>query len=364
MLTRLSIRDFQSHRKTDLSLGPFTVIVGPSSSGKTAVVRALRLIAQNARGTSYVRHGAPRARVEVYSAQFQGDPLDAQIRVAVDRGKTVNAYELQLPGDSSVQVFTKCGTSSPETIQAALDFGDGELWLAGQFDRPFLLDDTGSQVARVLGELTNVTMIYAAVRELNRRSGAAKQTHTSLAVELDRVKDQIKGYVDLRAQLDACTAAEGALERAGVVAERRRSLVGCVLEVEDAGARVVEARAALRPVPDVNRLVKFMQLRSRLGELVLGVGDAQVRRDSVSVVVVPDVVRLSELAARRVALCEAIEAFSVGRTHLEESVARASHAVQECAQARARLGTVLVEAGECPVCGADAVHAQLERVGH
>jgi hypothetical protein len=289
--------------------------------------------------------------------------LDAQIRVAVDRGKSVSAYELQPPSDDT-QVFTKCGTSAPEVIHSALDFGDGELWLAGQFDRPFLLDETGSQIARVLGELTNVTMIYASVRELNRRAAAAKQNQTALSVELEQVKEKLRGYVDLRAQVEACGDAEISLERALRLSEQRRSLVGCVVDADNASDRVVASRAVIRPVPDVSRLTALASARDRLAGLVSGVSDARDRRDSVSIVSVPDVVELAFLAARRAELARAIEELSGVVAHLVESRALAVSAVGDSAQARDRLGTVLLEAGVCPVCGADAVHAQMERVGH
>jgi hypothetical protein len=84
----------------------------------------------------------------------------------------------------------------------------------------------------------------------------------------------------------------------------------------------------------------------------------------VSIVSVPDVVELAFLAARRAELARAIEELSGVGAHLVESRALAVSAVVDSAQARDRLGTVLLEAGVCPVCGADAVHAQMERVGH
>ena len=99
-LRSVTLVDYQSHQRSHLPLGPFTVIVGSSSSGKSAVVRALRLVAQNARGVSYVRHGRKQARVSV---EF----VDTTV-VSVARGKGVSEYELALPGAEEPTVFTKC----------------------------------------------------------------------------------------------------------------------------------------------------------------------------------------------------------------------------------------------------------------
>lgn len=363
MLTRLSLLNYQSHCNTEIELGPFTVIVGPSSSGKTAVVRALTLIARNARGTSYVRHGSKSARVGVSSAQFQGDPSDAQIHVAVERGSGKSIYELTIPGQDKL-TFTKCGTSVPEMINSALDFGDGDLWLAGQFDRPFLLDDTGSQVARVLGELTNVTMIYAAVRELNRRASAAASRVKQLESDLDQVKLRLREYINLPAQLSACSGAEQGLDRVRSLVERRGSLQVAVSSVLESRDRLSVARAAQRSVPDDSTLSKLVEARSTLFSLLARVGEVQARRDAVVVRRVPEVSGLLALAERREALRAALEETIGAGSRASNSRAFACALTNECEQACARLGTVLLEAGECPVCGASAEHANPELVGH
>jgi predicted ATP-dependent endonuclease of OLD family len=48
MIKRIKIKDYMAHEDTDLELGPgVTVLTGPNSSGKSAVVEALRSVAQN-----------------------------------------------------------------------------------------------------------------------------------------------------------------------------------------------------------------------------------------------------------------------------------------------------------------------------
>lgn len=57
MLTSVEIENFQSVRRARLELGRFTVVTGATGSGKSAVLRAIRLLAFNARGTSYIMRG-------------------------------------------------------------------------------------------------------------------------------------------------------------------------------------------------------------------------------------------------------------------------------------------------------------------
>ncbi|RLE87840.1 MAG: hypothetical protein DRN04_17750 [Thermoprotei archaeon] len=52
-ITKLRVRNFLSLRKVSLELGKLNVFVGPNSSGKSNVVRALQLL------TNHVQHGVP-----------------------------------------------------------------------------------------------------------------------------------------------------------------------------------------------------------------------------------------------------------------------------------------------------------------
>ena len=65
MLNRLRIRNFQSLEDIDLELGQFTVIIGESDTGKSAIIRALKYALINKVGTGFIRHGEKQAAVEL-----------------------------------------------------------------------------------------------------------------------------------------------------------------------------------------------------------------------------------------------------------------------------------------------------------
>lgn len=361
VLTRLQLTNYQSHKDTSLELGSFTVIVGPSSSGKSAVARALRLLVSNASGTTYVRHGAKRTRVAASFSSYASDPLDAQIQVAVERGSGVSRYELVIPGEDLIE-FTKCGRGVPEAVQCAHDLGADELWVAGQFDRPFLLDETGSAVARTLGDLTNVSMIFAAVRECNRQASAAKTRHTDRTETLSRVRDRLRTFTDLPAKLAACGAAESALALAQEAESRRERLAALCLDMENAHLRVQSARAQFRAVPDVASMVTAESRRSRLYEMVRTVELAAARRAAIIPVIPPDVSALRALSERRDSLRTKLTEVLKSELLRRHSVLHAASAGNAAKEAHDRLSGVLTEAGMCPVCGASAEHARLDRV--
>ena len=89
-----------------------------------------------------------------------------------------------------------------------------ELNFAAQFDRPFLLDSSGGEIARVLGRLTNVTLLFDAAREANRRRlevmGDLKRAEANLA-DLTEAAQRFRGMKERHA---AVSEAEEAMERA------------------------------------------------------------------------------------------------------------------------------------------------------
>lgn len=364
MFRSITLTDYQSHHNSHLELGPFTVIVGSSSSGKSAVVRAIRLIAENARGTSYVRQGAKSCRIALEIAGSE-PVLDASTVVTVERGKSVSLYEVRLPGmHSEPVVYTKCASNVPDGVITALGLGETRLWVAGQFDRPYLLDETGAEVARVLGRLTNVTMVYAAVRETNRRALEARRSCSVVERELEEVSENVKRFLTLPIRLVAGRAAEEALTRVEALETRCQQLASRMMELEEARARVSAARASVRVVPDVRRLMILDSGRTRLATRLAAVDEAVHRRlaSEAGKRSVPDLGDLSSLLSQRTKLQGALAdlkrvglKLSQVSSHLEEVSGLACVAKQKFIRA-------LRDAGKCPLCGADSDHAHVDSV--
>lgn len=190
MWERLRVRQYQSLRTVEMGLGRLTVIVGPSSSGKSALIRALRMLVCNARGTSYISHGATTASVSL--------SFDDTI-CTLERGEHHSAYRLNIGGEELV--FTKLGGDVPDKVTQALGITpeeqDAALHIAGQFDRPYLLTQSGAAIARVLGGLTNVTIIFEAAREANRRRLNAQSIMKVRERDLGALREQLQEFQDL-----------------------------------------------------------------------------------------------------------------------------------------------------------------------
>lgn len=257
MLTRLAIRNFQSLRHVDIELGAFTVIVGPSSSGKSALIRACRALASNMRGSGVITRGQKVCAITGHTETA---------KITLERSETASGYRIH-DGDSET-VFTKLAGAVPEQVTQALRIapaatGGTSVNFAGQFDRPYLLDESGSNVARELGELTNVTAIFEAVRRANKirlnASGTLRTRQNDLA-DLRARLEEFRGLSDRLAALDeAEKLAEQAQTRKYAIDRLSKALLSLRL-AENALAKAEKMPAVPDPAAmnlALNRLLDF-----------------------------------------------------------------------------------------------------------
>lgn len=248
MLARAGIRNFQSLRKVDIEFGPLTVIVGSSSSGKSGAIRALRALVSNVRGSSYVTRGAKTASVSV----DLGDTA-----VALERGDGVGRYVIK-PEFYEAKEYTKLNGSVPEAVTDVLRINP-DLCFSQQFDSPYLLTESGSVVARALGELTNVSTIFAAAREGNRLRLSTQSTLKLRTADLDVLRVKAQEFSSLGINMELCTQAEESLARAdalSVKVSRLRDLISRQVLAEQVLSKVV--------VPDVPLSIELVRAYDRL----------------------------------------------------------------------------------------------------
>lgn len=161
-ISELAVESFQSLYDVKVSLGKLTVVVGHSNSGKSAFGRALKAVARNTVTPGYISKGKTAAKLRL--AYSDGSA------VQLERGKGVSSYTL-INEHGHSELYAKCGQTVPADVQKMLKTpeADPDLFFSTQFDSPWLLSETGSATAKVLGDLTNVSMLAEAAREANRR---------------------------------------------------------------------------------------------------------------------------------------------------------------------------------------------------
>lgn len=201
MIENISVQDFQSIESGKVDLGKFTVFTGPSSSGKSAFLRALHGLTRNSFNPSQVRLGQS---VTTVSAIVDGRKVEAI------RGKSKSTYKLD------DEEYTKAGRAVPEDVEAVLSMSlvaDLESSFATQFDKPYLIADPGSTGAKVLGTLTNVSVLHDGMREANRRKLSINAEIKVRKADLEKDNEEVEQYADLTSLEESISKAEDALIR-------------------------------------------------------------------------------------------------------------------------------------------------------
>lgn len=254
MLTAAKVLNYQAIEKADLPLSPFTVIVGASNSGKSAFLRAIRTLAANTSSQGFVRVGSKQALVQVVTD-------DHQI-ISLERGPALSTYTVAIP-DGTEQKYAKAGVTVPSDVADVLALpaieGDS-LNFAFQFDRPFLLDAPGTKVAKVLGDLTNITVLHEAVREANRRRlDASGKLKVRRADEKD-LDARLDAYRELPAEKRRLEKAATLLAKAQDVEAQRDRILNLIQEVTLIEVRLSELRARASVAPTVDFTVLDAQM--------------------------------------------------------------------------------------------------------
>jgi DNA repair protein SbcC/Rad50 len=263
VLSRLDINNFQSLKDVHLDLGLLTVIVGDSNCGKSATIRALQALASNARGSSFVTLGQKAASVSASSDDF---------KVTLEKSEGSSSYKLSSLASPEVS-YTKLAGDVPKEITDILGLEPiregSSINFAGQHDSPFLLTDSGSSVARTLGDLTNVIVVFEAVREANRIRTSANsdlrlrskdlEENSAQLVELDSLKTRAEHLKSAEECISEVKGLEIDVAGIAVMQDRLKQLEN-LPEVRDE----VDIRELLESYEDINRLIDLLKRMSKL----------------------------------------------------------------------------------------------------
>ena len=234
--TSIHLENFQSHEDTTLELDPgVNVIIGPSDSGKTAIVRALRWLVWN------------RPTGEAFRSSWGGDTtvtiyLDKRM-VSRVRTKNHNAYYID------DQVYEAFKADVPSDVVKLLNIDS--INLQQQLDRPFLLDAHPSQVAQYLNEVAHLDVIDRALGRLTKWIRAIEadiRTHTSNQERLEESQSSFDYLPDMEKTVEGLEEQEGSLRKLRV---KHRELGDTI----DQALRVNTKLDTIRPLLDLNTLV-------------------------------------------------------------------------------------------------------------
>lgn len=216
-IQEVTIEGYQSHVHSTFRLSPgLTVITGPSDAGKTAIIRALRWFAFNEPTGEAFLHTIRNPDGTVKEAVDQ-----VKVSVTFDNGVTVTKTRRKGKTAYTHSLFPTAWEKAeiPPEIKETLglvkqQYGDFETCLnfAFQLDAPFMLSESASVGAKVLGKLAGTEIVDKSISEVNKKT---HQTRTDISYadkQMGEIDVSLTEYFDLDQHDALLTAAEAAFK--------------------------------------------------------------------------------------------------------------------------------------------------------
>lgn len=191
MLKKIKIKNFQSHERTALNLSPgVNVIVGRSTTGKSAIVRAFRWLMLN------------RPAGDAFKSNFADADDSVKVEVITREGARIIAEKLKRPNGHSYQVgndgrnydFEGVGRAVPDMATTALNMKG--INVQTQLEPHFLIASTPSAFSAAIHKITNAAKVENAIARMLRHINTLKNSLRSNKAELERVNTELETFSD------------------------------------------------------------------------------------------------------------------------------------------------------------------------
>ncbi len=271
MLKRLEIKNFESHAHTvldDLSPG-FNLIRGPSNSGKSSIIRALRLVCFNEFTPDSIRLSSKFCEVTLTTDKGT---------VYVKRGEKVNYWEVT-PNGQPTRKFEKIGVELLEDVIEVTGLRPVKLGnvefnanIMDQLEGHFMMAEldgeraSGSVRAQIIDEISGLSGIEGLIRdvsldnlrngkeakrleeeakelEANKHDGVALASEESLLAKVDALVSKAEKSQTTAGEMDV--AAEGH-KKARDIVQKARTALSALPDVEKAASNLKAAETALQ----------------------------------------------------------------------------------------------------------------------
>ncbi|KKN88302.1 hypothetical protein LCGC14_0248640 [marine sediment metagenome] len=331
MITKIGIRNFQCHRSLTIDLDEFvTVIVGPSDSGKSAIIRAIRWLCLNQpSGDSFICDGT-----DSVTARMKVDGRT----VTRHRDKSDNLYKL------GKDEFKSFGSSVPAPIERLLNIGPVNF--QQQHDPPYWLSNSAGQVSRELNAIVNLEVIDSVLSAVAKQITKSRNEVGFIEERLSKAETEVKDTEwaeDAESDLKRLDKARSEHARQVVRVAHFRDVVEEAIERRETHQQASKQASALRTVVSAGKMLR------KLGKRRKGLDELLGQIASKEVIEAPDITRLGGLKE----ICKTRSQAAVGLASLlidiQECHEKVNWKKSDYVAAKDRLRKETD--GKCPICG-------------
>jgi len=186
MIKNICIRNFQSHCKTKMEFCEgLNVIIGDTDSGKSAIVRALRLLILNKPlGDKFINWNTPKGELTSVKGKF----TDGSWAIR-EKGKNINQYRVS----GYDEPFSALKGKVPKEVQNITKLSEANI--QSQSEYYFLLDKTGGQVASAFNKVANLDLMELVIKQIKSE---LTETNSSISHNNDLLEEIEKEIENLK----------------------------------------------------------------------------------------------------------------------------------------------------------------------
>jgi len=249
----VKIHNFQSHEDSFLEFHPgVNIIVGPSDSGKSAIMKAMRWVTKN----------RPLG-VKSIKSNFASDNEPINVRIDFDEGQWIERFRggekncyltPEHKHDDFIEAF-RAGV--PDEVERIVNIPDYNFH--SQFDRLFLLEYTSGQVAEELNNVAGLDVIddvYARIssiiKESKRDIGVVEKTISDL-------EEEIKQYFDLPDIVSTFEELEKKIEQREIRRKERSNILAITCVIDDLDREIEKSKKWLEIEKPLTKFYKETQ---------------------------------------------------------------------------------------------------------
>jgi len=227
MIKSVNLRNFQSHKNTTIEFSEgVNAIVGLSCSGKSAILRGLNWVFNNAPGG------------DVFMSNWNGGntsvavTFDDETEVSRTRGKSINQYALTLPGKDT-QIYEGFGQGNiPKPVADALNIHDFNMRF--QHQGAFLLSESAGKISQYLNKVARLDSIDIAISNIDSTLRSERQVMKAEDSNIERLEPELEQYKYLEEAEKLVILVEAMQKRVQEDSSRYNALFDGVEDIENA----------------------------------------------------------------------------------------------------------------------------------
>lgn len=359
MFKNISIKNFQSHKKTSINFSEgVNAITGQSDSGKSAIIRALIWLITNRPTGEYYKRWGTKSKENV-SVELSTD----KNLVCLSRSFGKNEYKVD------ETTFSAIKTDVPEEVSDALNIS--EYNIQTQHQRYFLIQDSPGEIARKLNELVGLDVIDSSFKYLNGKIREVTANISRLKVERNDLEIKLEEFNNLYEVQKLITSIEKKHSKTEEI-EASLSLIKKIVvsldEIEKDKGRLEKIVSLETSINKLRSTIgsyiavksKVVDLKDRINKLKTLREDSEL--DKVWIEIVPLYNKLKQSVELYLKIKDKKTKLENCLTRLNKVLSNKKECLASKKKSILRYTKIMMQKGICPTCGSKVEEKKLKEI--